>query len=390
MTIRKRRNPTPGFGIPPPYQPMTGERAQLMAPGQHPHCAMMQVAAEDTHDNYVICRGLDTRTKRFYDYEEGSETKIGFAVAKPYGKRSAGVYQIGQIFPALLPLSRLGQSPGVAATTQGHPADLDEEVGILYSDEGKVINWLLLDSECQAKRCSAILTADAGPGAAVDVDNVVPLDGGQSPLDDPDDTAETISATMPPAARALDNAVCEIELNVTAGTWKITQVHEQAKAICGTLGGALSTTTASQTISSPVSMDGGQVPSGTVTGYNIKITKGMSGPSGARCIALWNETTNQYEFVYVEGIVQSVVTDWKYDATTHKYQVKTRSLVGSWDGDESDWTDCASGSQPVAQSVVTDVEDATTKLTHDKRDVYVFEAGSETTDDIVTIDAECP
>ena len=69
MTIRRRRQPTPHFKLPPPYNALTGERALLQAQGTYPHCAMMQVAAEDTHDDYVVCRGFDTRIKKFFDYD---------------------------------------------------------------------------------------------------------------------------------------------------------------------------------------------------------------------------------------------------------------------------------------------------------------------------------
>ena len=143
--MRKRRHPTPGFKILPPYQPITGERAGLMVPGVHPHCAMMQVAAADTHDDYVVCRGYDTRVKRFFDYDATDADKPGIAVGKPFGNRSSGAYEIGQIFPALIPLTRIGQTPGVAADSTGHPADLDELVDILYDDNDRPINWMLLD-----------------------------------------------------------------------------------------------------------------------------------------------------------------------------------------------------------------------------------------------------
>jgi len=116
-----------------------------MVPGVHPHCAMMQVAAADTHDDYVVCRGYDTRVKRFFDYDATDADKPGIAVGKPFGNRSSGAYEIGQIFPALIPLTRIGQTPGVAADSTGHPADLDELVDILYDDNDRPINWMLLD-----------------------------------------------------------------------------------------------------------------------------------------------------------------------------------------------------------------------------------------------------
>ncbi len=67
--FRKRRQPTPNFRLPPPYQPITGEQAQLAVPGVHPHCVMMQVAAADIYDDFVICRGYDTRTRKYCDYD---------------------------------------------------------------------------------------------------------------------------------------------------------------------------------------------------------------------------------------------------------------------------------------------------------------------------------
>ena len=167
MTIRKRRQPTAGFNLPPPYQPITGGRAELMVHGVFPYCAMMQIAAEDTHLNYVICRGCDIRINRFIDYEEGNVNKPGIPVAKPFNKRRKGAYRIAHIFPAVLPLQgthptrpgeegshspspadvpwRVGQNPGVCETSEGQPADLDETVEAMQTDEGVYINWMLLD-----------------------------------------------------------------------------------------------------------------------------------------------------------------------------------------------------------------------------------------------------
>ena len=155
----------------------------------------------------------------------------------------------------------------------------------------------IVEIQQQTKRCSAALTADAGPGASVTVDTVVPLDGGQNPVND--STSATIaSCVMPAADRALDNAACIIEWNETADTWKITWVHNQTRSIRGTLGAALvSGTTTNVSITSPVSCDGGQVPSGTVTVYNIF---DWDADSGGECWALWNETTDHYELVQVE------------------------------------------------------------------------------------------
>lgn len=169
--FRKRRRPTPHFKIPSPYNPIQGGHANLRQLGTHPFCAMMQVAAEDTYDDYVICRGFDTRILRFVDYEEGNADKPGISVAKPFGKRMAGTYGIAEIYPALLPTQgnseladlwrtlfvppsptavewRVGQNPGTTATglDNGQPDDLTDTINVLYDHNGKAINWLLIDS----------------------------------------------------------------------------------------------------------------------------------------------------------------------------------------------------------------------------------------------------
>ena len=87
MNFRKRRRPTPHFKIPSPFNPITGGFGELEVEGVYPYCAMMQVAADDTYDDYVVCRGFDTRILKFVDYEEGSSEKPGISVAKPFGDR---------------------------------------------------------------------------------------------------------------------------------------------------------------------------------------------------------------------------------------------------------------------------------------------------------------
>ena len=153
--FRKRRQPTPNFRIPPPYQPITGQRAPLQIEGVTPYCVLMQVAADDTEADYVLCRGFDTRINRFVDYESGNSDKPGIPVAKPYGSRLAGIYQIGAIYAAALPVQgtcpsptdakiRLGQNPGVASVSDGHPADLDEEVEELRTSDDGAVNWMFI------------------------------------------------------------------------------------------------------------------------------------------------------------------------------------------------------------------------------------------------------
>ena len=162
--------------------------------------AMMQVAAEDTEQNYVLCRGFDVRIARFIDYEAGNANKPGIPVAKPYGSRTTGTYEIGQIFPAILPLQtsnpspttvpwRVGQNPGVATVSAGHPASLSETVDFLKDTNGIYINWMLLDSGSGTELIECCLAEDhPGYGTIFTVKLMVwiPANNGHGP--DPDDT----------------------------------------------------------------------------------------------------------------------------------------------------------------------------------------------------------
>lgn len=161
--FRKRKRVSPHFKINPPFNPMHGEQANLRQDGTSPFCAMMQVVEEDTYENYLVCRGFDPRILRFIE---------DISVAKPFGKRIAGTYEIGEIYPAFLPtqgnasfqdfrqvvyvppspsdvLWRVGQNPGAVVgggLEGGQPENLDDEIEILYDHNGKVVNWLLIDS----------------------------------------------------------------------------------------------------------------------------------------------------------------------------------------------------------------------------------------------------
>ena len=132
---------------------------------------MMQVAAEDTYKDYVICRGFDPRILKFIDYVEGNADKPGISVAKPFGNRVVGAYQVGEVHPALLPTQgntqlndfsrvvftppspagvnwRVGQNPGVTVggLEGGQPGGLSDEITILYDHRNKAVNWLLVAS----------------------------------------------------------------------------------------------------------------------------------------------------------------------------------------------------------------------------------------------------
>jgi hypothetical protein len=161
--FRKRRRPTPEFKIPPPYNPVHGENANLRMYGVSPYCTLMQIAEDDIYENYVMCRGFDTRMLRFVDYEKGNKEKPGITVAKPYGKRFLDVYRKSDVYPALLPAqgnemyvppspteieTRLGQNPGITkdGLDGGQPEDLKDVINLLVDHNGVFVNWLLIDS----------------------------------------------------------------------------------------------------------------------------------------------------------------------------------------------------------------------------------------------------
>jgi len=155
--LRKRKNPSPSFRMPPPFQPMSGENAPLQVEGVFPYSALLQIAAEDTEDNYVYCRGFDPRISKFIEYESGNSDKPGIPAGKPYGKRRPGAYNIAEVFQALLPLQttnpspasvewRISQNPGFAVGGEGHPQSLNEKIDELYTNEGKLVNYMLVDA----------------------------------------------------------------------------------------------------------------------------------------------------------------------------------------------------------------------------------------------------
>lgn len=198
--FRKRRRPTPGFGIPSPFNPMQGANANLRQDGTSPFCAMMQVAAEDTYDDYVICRGFDPRILKFIDYADGDADNPGISVAKPFGKRVVGAYKVAEVYPAFLPTQgnnefsgfkqvtyfppspsdvswRLGQNPGVVSSgglEGGQPENLSDAIEILYDHNGVVINWLLIDNASIGGGIEGPIVTAAGGNYTMEVSAATP------------------------------------------------------------------------------------------------------------------------------------------------------------------------------------------------------------------------
>lgn len=153
--FRKRRQPAPNFRMPgAPFNPVTGQRAQMNPePTPGTILATFQVigndpddaATQDTHANYVVCRGYEPQTDPFFRYLHDPYTKpdtTPINVAKPYAIRGTYPYKQGQVIVAARILTRLGVNQGKAVTTVGHPADLDEETELLLDDDDVAIAWL--------------------------------------------------------------------------------------------------------------------------------------------------------------------------------------------------------------------------------------------------------
>lgn len=144
---RKKRQPGPHFKMPgAPFSPTTGERAPLGRPQvKGTTLAIFQVVEDDTHDDYIECRGYEAEADPNFQflhdpYEFPDTTPIH--VAKPFAIRGTFPYQQGDLVVAARIRTKLGYNPGKAATSAGQPADLDEEIEALLDDANVAISWL--------------------------------------------------------------------------------------------------------------------------------------------------------------------------------------------------------------------------------------------------------
>jgi len=160
-----------GFAPGTPFNPMGSFHDTLAPEGIYPYCAMLQIAEEDKYTDYVMCRGFDTRMRKFVDYEEGDATKPGIAVAKPWGNRVKCYYQKWSVYPCLLPTQqgadkvsgggsddftspspgtvkwRVGQNPGKpVASCLGQTQASDDVINEMMDHNKKYVNWMMIDS----------------------------------------------------------------------------------------------------------------------------------------------------------------------------------------------------------------------------------------------------
>lgn len=112
-------------------------------------------------------------------------------------------------------------------------------------------------------------------------------------------------------------------------------------------------------------------------------------PSGCSAddILKWNGTA----WVCLTPTTTTVVTDWRYDTSTHKFQKKTQSITVLAKGAESGWTNTSDG-QPVSQDIVDDVtyDTSTGNLEQDKRTAaYILESGTNSDNNLIEQAEDC-
>jgi hypothetical protein len=299
---RKQKQPTAHFKMPPPYSPMTGEHAELLVPGVKPYCAMMQVAAEDTHDNYVVCRGYDPRFWKFFDYDENDlATKPGIPVGKPFGSRGPDVYEVGQIFPALIPLTRIGETPGVGETSEGHPEDLDETVEILYDDDDHPISWMLLDAAASNRQVRFKLKEELVFGLTATAWER-PWDAEVPGYDDPEETEITVQdyAELGFTGPEGCNGVAQrrvIGENDANDIYEILHMQRVAFMLTAVADGAVLATDETFSIKTVAVAypAGGLLPGDGVEPTTCKNVMRLPAEDGARVVLFYNETSDLWE-----------------------------------------------------------------------------------------------
>lgn len=186
---RKRRSPAPAFRQPAPFNPVTGQFAMLGTGVDLTRVALMQVLEE--HDDYLICRGFDPETKRFYNeipvakpyllqrtpwdgrtvtlpeetveysYTEPDEPEAGevavarertesYSTSGTFTVKIEPPYFVGDILVCVKPRGRLGDSPGLPAGADDGVDELNRVIGIMRTEQDanrlqKVVEWVDLN-----------------------------------------------------------------------------------------------------------------------------------------------------------------------------------------------------------------------------------------------------
>ena len=258
MPIRKRRQPAPSFRRPAPYSGATGQHAGIgPAKVDLTRLAMFQVCVEDTYDNYVGCRGMDPEAAVFFDADHP------MAVAKPYDVRGTFPYTVGQILVCAKVRTALGDNPGVASESTGQPADLDEEIDMLTTDEGLPIFWLHVGGG--SSLTPRILYDDVAPG---DTDKLVwPVDDTMTADESTDPPTIQVQNTFPGTFRGYGSNHSGFSASTAVKVWT-SQGSDGKEYIVASSGSVL----AKGTLSDSLSYGGSANATLTIDGVSITET----------------------------------------------------------------------------------------------------------------------
>jgi len=151
----------------------------------------------------------------------------------------------------------------------------------------------------------------------------------------------------------------------------------------------LGTLGSEDTVTITTELDGGVAGPSSVT---VRNDFELEGESGAKCLVVEDLSTDpiQYVLAQIEGDDDgdeiTVVTNIRYDDSSHKWQKKTRTILASPTGEESDWTDILTLTQV---DVVKNVDVSGTALRQTKKPVYVAEADSDASPATIDAGTEC-
>ena len=295
---RKRKSPASGFKQLSPFNPISGQYAGMGGPSVASRISMAQVIEADTYDNVLVCRGWDL------DKDPNCKYLINrMVVGKPYGVRGTFPYAVGNMLPVVKVRTHFGDTPGMAHTTVGQPADLNEAVDILVDDDGKPVAWLVLDGSGGSALIGKLDKTLSYDGSAT----VSVWTGDSGSESDSGENIEAEEWCIQAAGGSLPAntwVVCE-RIN---GHWYVTAPPNSIRFFSCTLASALASTDASKSSVTLTAIDGGPSPSGSQTVYNPRKCCGASSDAGLVCC---NQATSQYEFVTPyngSGIVRGVIT----------------------------------------------------------------------------------
>lgn len=144
----------------------------------------------------------------------------------------------------------------------------------------------------------------------------------------------------------------------------------------GLLSATLTSGSATASVDGIAALDGGSAPA-SATVKNPHSLAGLDNGDVLFCED-WNDLDEEdnptYILVQSKHLAQTVVTDYRYDTSSHKLQKKTRSIVCMVDAAESDWTDVQAFT---GYTMISAIDWNDPKLQRKTRVVYSPETASE-------------